>query len=153
VAQYPSALQPSSGHFCRIRNLKDLPSSRRFLSRIPRSKVDPGRPSRTSPWRFFCVGFWLVNTIAICTKPTNGAVSSFGKSGLPCGLRDSLCTLQWFRSVRLNLLHHCNTRYRWVVSPSLAGTLTLLKAPSFAWRTNVSGSAAAFFSGRLEPAG
>ena len=34
------------------------------------------------------MGFWLVNTIAICIKPVNGAVSSFGKSGLPCGLRD-----------------------------------------------------------------
>jgi hypothetical protein len=97
------------------------------------------------------VGFWLVNTIAICIKPTNGAVSSFGEYGLPCGLRDSLCTLQWFHSVRENLLHHCNTRYRWVVNPCLAGTLTLLKAPSFAWRTNVSGSAAALLSGRLEP--
>ena len=136
MAQYPSALQPSSSHFCGIRNLKDLPSSRRFLSRIPRSKVDPGRPSGTSPWRFLCVGFWVVNTIAICIKPANGAVSSFGKCGLPCGLRDFLCTLQWFCSVPVNLLHHCNTRYRWVVNPSLAGTLTLRKAPSFAWRTN-----------------
>jgi hypothetical protein len=34
------------------------------------------------------MGFWLVNTIAICINLANGAVSSFGKSGLPCGLRD-----------------------------------------------------------------
>ena len=101
MAQYPSALQPSSGPFCRIRNLKDLPSSRRFLSRIPRSRLDPGRPSGTSPWRFLCVGFWVVNTIAICTKPVNGAVSSLGDCGLPCGRRDSLCTLQLFRSALL----------------------------------------------------
>jgi len=47
------------------------------------------------------VGFWLVNTIAICTKPVNGAVSSLGDCGLPCGRRDSLCTLQLFRSALL----------------------------------------------------
>lgn len=50
--------------------------------------VDAGRSSETSPWRFLCVGFWLVNSIAICINLANGAVSSFGKSGLPCGLRD-----------------------------------------------------------------
>ena len=99
MAQYPSALQPSSGHFCRIRNLKDLPSSRRFLSRIPRSKVDPGRPSGSSPNRFLCVGFWGVKTIAICMSRDNGAVSSFRECGLPCGLRGALCTLHLCRSV------------------------------------------------------
>src|SRR6185503_17529058 len=66
----------------------------------------------------------------------NGAVSSFRECGLPYGLRDSLCTLQLCRSVRLHLLHSCNTRYEWLVRPYSAGTLTLQEAPSFAWRTN-----------------
>src|SRR5262249_13146628 len=51
--------------------------------------------------RFLCVGFWLVNTIAICIKPVNGAISSLGDCGLPCGRRDSLCTLQLFCSALL----------------------------------------------------
>ena len=44
------------------------------------------------------MGFWGVNTIAICMKLFYGAVSSFGECGLPCGLRGSLCTLQLCRS-------------------------------------------------------
>ena len=47
------------------------------------------------------MGFWLVNTIAICTMLVNGAVSSLGDCGLPCGRRDSLCTLQLFCSALL----------------------------------------------------
>ena len=34
------------------------------------------------------------------------------------------------------LLHHCNTRYDWLVRPCSAGTFTLQETPSFAWRTN-----------------
>ena len=70
---------------------------------MPRSKVDPGRPSENSPKCSLCVGFWAVNTIAICIRmvctitPNNGAVSSFRKCGLPCGLCRSLCTLQLCR--------------------------------------------------------
>src|SRR3990172_738197 len=60
--------------------------------------VDPGRPSKNSPNRSLCVGFWAVETIAICVSHI-GAVSSFRKYGLPCGLRDSLCTLQLSCSV------------------------------------------------------
>ena len=66
----------------------------------------------------------------------NGAVSSFRECGLPYGLRDSLCTLQPCRSVRLHLLHSCNTQYEWLARPYSAGTFTLQEAPSFAWRTN-----------------
>jgi hypothetical protein len=33
-------------------------------------------------------------------------------------------------------LHHCNTRYDWLVRPCSAGTFTLQETPSFAWRTN-----------------
>jgi len=71
---------------------------------MPRSKADPDRPSECSPNRILCVGFWAVNTIAICIRmvytitPNNGAVSSFRKCGLPCGLCRSLCTLQLCRS-------------------------------------------------------
>ena len=35
-----------------------------------------------------------------------------------------------------HLLHRCNTQYRWLVRPYLAGTYTLQETPSFAWRTN-----------------
>jgi hypothetical protein len=54
--------------------------------------------------RSLCVGFWAVNTIAICIRtvftitPNHGAVSCFRKCGLPCGLCRSLCTLQLCRS-------------------------------------------------------
>jgi len=71
---------------------------------MPRSKADPGRPSENSPKCSLRVGFWAVNTIAICIRtvctitPNNGAVSSFRKCGLPCGLCRSLCTLQLCRS-------------------------------------------------------
>ena len=34
------------------------------------------------------------------------------------------------------LLHHCNTRYEWLVRPCSAETCTLQETPSFAWRTN-----------------
>ena len=87
-----------------LRNLSGLPSSCRFSRHMPRSKVDPGRPSECSPKRILCVGFCSVETIAICTwtvytvTPNNGAVSSFRKCGLPCGLCRSLCTLQLCRS-------------------------------------------------------
>jgi len=61
--------------------------------------VDPDRPSGRSPKRFLCVGFWSVNTIAVCISRDNGAVSSFGECGLSCGLRGALCTLHLVRSV------------------------------------------------------
>ncbi len=83
------------------------------------------------------MGFWHVNTIAICINRYVGAVSSFRECGLPCGLRGSLCTLQLCCSaLHLYLLHSCNTRYEWLAKPYSAGTFTLQEAPSFAWRTN-----------------
>ena len=39
-------------------------------------------------------------------------------------------------SFGFHLLHRCNTRYRWLVRPYLAGTCTLQETPSCAWRTN-----------------
>ena len=73
--------------------------------------VDPGRPSKNSPNRSLCVGFWAVETIAICVSHF-GAVSSFRKCGLPCGLRVSLCTLQLSCSAIPCLRNNCNTRYK-----------------------------------------
>ena len=84
--------------FQQLRNRQGLPSSRRLSPHMPRSKVDPGRPSGTSPSRFLRVGFWAVNTIAICFIRANGAVSSFRECDLPCGLRASLGTLHMARS-------------------------------------------------------
>jgi len=115
-----------------IRNRKGLPSSRRFSSRIPRSSWTPADPPGPHPYRSLRVGFWVVNTIAICFIRFNGAVSSFGD----CGLRDSLCTLQLLRSGFSSLLHSCNTRHEWLVRPYSAVTLARPEAPSFAWRTN-----------------
>src|SRR5881409_2393719 len=68
---------------------------------MPRSKVDPGRPSRTSPISSG-PSVWAsdpVNIVAICVERNDGAVSSFGGRGLSCGLRVSLCTLQLTCSV------------------------------------------------------
>jgi hypothetical protein len=110
-----------------------------LLSTHPTLFVDPGRPSEISPKkrRSLCIGFWGVNTIAICMTLFYEAVSSFGECGLPCGLRGSLCTLQLFRSaLHRGFLHSCHTRYEWLVRPSSVGTCTPQEAPSFAWRTN-----------------
>jgi len=60
--------------------------------------VDPGRSSGISPIRSLCVGFWGVNTIAICVIAGHGAVSRVGECGLPCGRRGSLCPLHLCRS-------------------------------------------------------
>ena len=35
-----------------------------------------------------------------------------------------------------DFLHHCNTRYDWLVRPCSTGSFTLQETPSFAWRTN-----------------
>ena len=97
--------------------------------------VDPGRPSGTSPKRSLCVGFWHVNTIAICLPLLRGCVKLQG-------VRSPLRSL-WFPVYAsagsfgfTTLLSNCNTRYGWLVGPYPAGTLTLQEAPSFAWRTN-----------------
>src|SRR5713226_3769259 len=66
---------------------------------MPRSKVDPDRPSRNSPIRSVCVGFRNADIVAICINSFDGAVSSFGEYGLSYGLRVSLCTLQLTCSV------------------------------------------------------
>ena len=97
--------------------------------------VDPGRPSGTSPSRSLCVGFWHVNTIAICIQLLRGCLKLQG-------VRSPLRSM-WFPVSAsagsfgfTTLLSNCNTRYGWLVGPYPAGTLTLQEAPSFAWRTN-----------------
>ena len=109
-----------------------------LLATHPTLFVDPGRPSEISPRkRSLCIGFWGVNTIAICMTRLDKAVSSFGECGLPCGLRGSLCMLHLCRSaLHRCFLHSCNTRYEWLVRPSSARTCTWQEAPSEAWRTN-----------------
>src|SRR5947209_12178453 len=80
------------------RNHLGLPSSLVFLFTHATLFSDPGRPSTTSPLRLLCFGFWITDTIAACFFNIDEAVSSFRECGLPYGLRDSLCTLQPFRS-------------------------------------------------------
>jgi len=83
------------------RNISGLPSSCAFLSTHATLFVNPDRPSENSPYRFPCVGFQTVNTVAICictayaADAITGLYQDFRKCGLPCGLRRSLCTLQW----------------------------------------------------------
>ena len=108
-----------------------------LLSTHPTLFVDPGRPSGRSPKRVLCVGFWRVNTIAICILLVTRLSQALEECGLPCGLHGSLCTLQLSRSaLHRSFLHSCNTRYEWLVRPSSVGTCTPQEAPSFAWRTN-----------------
>jgi len=106
-------------------------------TRIPRSKVDPGGPSRTSPNRSVCVGFWHVNTMAIRFKRDNGAVSSFGKCGLPYGLRVSLCTLQLTCSAFTSAVAVATLGTSGWLGLTRQGLSPCKKMPSLAWRTNV----------------
>ena len=72
----------------------------RFSTCVPRSRwtpADPRGPHRTIGPSVLASG--TVNTVAICFKRLDGAVSSFGNRGLSCGLRVSLCTLQLTCSV------------------------------------------------------
>src|SRR5207244_12825213 len=74
---------------------------KRFSTCVPRSRVDPGRPSRTSPRTIgpSVLASDAVKNVAVCFKRNDGAVSSFGEYGLSCGLHVSLCTLQLTCSV------------------------------------------------------
>ena len=85
----------------------------------------------------------VVNRVAVCdTSLFFEAVSSFRESGLPSGLRDSLCTLQRRRSGHGPVLGRCNTRDGWRVRPFPVGTFTGLETPSLSWRKNAGSSAA-----------
>src|SRR5207245_6388614 len=68
-------------------------SSCRCSPRLSRAKVDAGRPLGSSLQCFLCIGFWGVRGFGNWRCGASGAVSSFGKCGLPCGLRGALCPL------------------------------------------------------------
>src|SRR5713226_7764648 len=69
--------------------------------------ADPHRPHQFGP---SVLASGTVNTVAICFKRLDGAVSSFGDRGLSCGLRASLCTLQLTCSAFNLRSCSCNTR-------------------------------------------
>jgi hypothetical protein len=125
-----------------------------LLSTHPTLFVDPGRPSVRSPKRVLCVGFWGVNTIAICITRLYEAVSRFGECGLPCGLRGSLCTLQLFRSA----FHRASST---VATLGMSGWLDLpqpglppgKKRQASLGAPTTCGSAATLLSGRRQPYG
>jgi hypothetical protein len=56
-----------------------------LLSTHPTLFVDPGRPSESSPNRFLCVGFWRVNTIAICILLVTRLSQALGSADSPTG--------------------------------------------------------------------
>jgi len=111
-------------------------------SHIPRSKVDPGRPSGASRhWRLLCFGFRYVNGVAICIKPFSGLYQAAGSAFfptvyvIPCVRLN--CVVQRVQQKKTPLLHSSNTRYGWVVSPCPMQSFFALEMPSFSWRTNV----------------
>src|SRR5438105_6962451 len=104
---------------------------------MPRSFPTPADPRQPHPGGCSVSASGNTNSITVCFIIIDGAVSSFRECGLPYGLRDSLCTLQPFRSALTSPPHGCNTRYEWLVSPYPTGTFTQLETPSFAWRTSV----------------
>ena len=69
--------------------------------------ADPRGPHHSGP---FVLASGTVNTVAVCFKRLDGAVSSFGVRGLSCGLHVSLCTLQLTCSASYLLSRSCNTR-------------------------------------------
>src|SRR5712692_2720084 len=69
--------------------------------------ADPRGPHQFGP---SVLASATVNTVAICFKRLDGAVSSFGDRGLSCGLCVSLCTLQLTCSVLGLRSCSCNTR-------------------------------------------
>jgi len=117
---------------------REIPGPPRFLASLflRATLSDPGRPSRISPFRSFCVGFRFANTVAACSGDVT-RLNRLGECGLPCGPQDSLCTLRIACSAVVDfLLHIRNTRYGWLVRPYPTGTLTLKEMPGFPWRTS-----------------
>jgi hypothetical protein len=118
-----------------VRSPWDLPRSQRFSLCMP-GPEDPDSPSGISPSRCLCVGCRCVKTVAVCIDSHNEAVPDFRGCGHPSGLQRSLGTLHMVCAECSLRLSRCNTRYRGLARPSLAGTCTLQETPSFAWRTN-----------------
>ena len=71
-----------------------------LLSTHPTLFVDPGRPSESSPNRFLCVGFWRVNTIAICILLLTRLSQALGSAASPTGYVVPCVRFTWF--VRLS---------------------------------------------------
>ena len=93
--------------------------------------VNSDRPSGISPWRFLCVGFRLVNTLAVCFF--NCLRSYITLWGVRSPLRPMYCPV-YASAISFGyifLLNSCNTRYRWLAKPCLAWTYTLPEALSF----------------------
>jgi hypothetical protein len=122
------------------RNPTGLPSSWRFSRHMPRSKVDPGRPSSTHP---IALSVWASGPL----KPSPSTLQCQALLRLFRGciklqeVRSSLWPVSFpvyasIVSFGLRLLYNCNTRYEWLVRPYSPGTFTLEETPSFPWRTN-----------------
>jgi hypothetical protein len=91
--------------------------------------------------RSLCVGFWAVNTIAICIRTVLHHHAKYRGCIMLQEVRSSLWPVSFpvyasIVSFGLRLLYNCNTRYEWLVRPCSPGTFTLEETPSFAWRTN-----------------
>jgi hypothetical protein len=90
--------------------------------------------------RSLCVGFWAVNTIAICIRTVLHHHAKYRGCIMLQEVRSSLWPVSFpvyasIVSFGLRLLYNCNTRYEWLVRPCSPGTFTLEETPSFAWRT------------------
>jgi hypothetical protein len=112
------------------RNQSGLPSSCHFSPHMPRSLWTPAGPREHHQRGSFCVGFWLIKTIATCFSLHNGAISRLQGSAaslvayvVPCVRFSCIVRLK-------HLLYSCNTRYGWLVRPYPAGTYTLQETPS-----------------------
>jgi hypothetical protein len=89
--RFESRLRPGT------RRISQVPDASRHACHALRwTPADPRGPHRSGP---SVLASGTVNTVAICIKRHNGAVSSFGEYGLSCGLHVSLCTLQLTCSV------------------------------------------------------
>ncbi len=74
-------------------------------------------------------------TLGVRNIPISELYQHFRRRGPPCGLQNSLSTLQLSCSPKTSRLRHRRkTRYGWVATPFPTGTLTLQDKPSFAWR-------------------
>jgi hypothetical protein len=89
---------PCGGSFLILVSVEESEGSPKFLDAslhachaLKWTPADPRGPHQFGP---FVLASGTVNTVAICFKRFDGAVSSFGKYGLSCGLHVSLCTLQ-----------------------------------------------------------
>ena len=96
---------------------------------------------RTSLWP---TSFPVYASIVLFSRRYQNFVSLTGRlvevAGIPASTpRFSLLTVTSQTDLS-DFLHHCNTRYDWLVRPCSAGSFTPQETPSFAWRTSNSKS-------------